>query len=100
MFFKQRAAENATLSYFFGCTGHGKAMYDSLHHKLLTLPAEVEIYLGHQAGSACGAGLSRKPASTIRVEQRFNPMLGMARIDDANLHGAVGAAACANSPLR
>lgn len=26
MFFKQRAAESATLSYFFGCTGHGIAI--------------------------------------------------------------------------
>lgn len=26
MFFRQRAAANATLSYFFGCTGHAKAV--------------------------------------------------------------------------
>ena len=26
MFFKQRAAENATLSYFFGCAGNGLPM--------------------------------------------------------------------------
>ena len=26
MFFQQRAAANATLSYFFGCAGHGKAV--------------------------------------------------------------------------
>lgn len=26
MFFKQRAAENATLSYFFGCAGLAKAV--------------------------------------------------------------------------
>lgn len=54
-------------------------LYDSLHHQLLTLPAELEIYPGHQAGSACGAGLSGKPASTIGFEQRFNPMLAMSR---------------------
>lgn len=52
-------------------------LYDSLHHKLLVLPAELEIYPGHQAGSACGAGLSGKPASTIGFEKRFNPMLTM-----------------------
>jgi glyoxylase-like metal-dependent hydrolase (beta-lactamase superfamily II) len=54
-------------------------LHDSLHHKLLTLPAELEIYPGHQAGSACGAGLSGKPASTIGFEKRFNPMLALAR---------------------
>jgi len=98
MFFRQRAAANATLSYFFGCIGQGKAvavdgrpdlagreremaalLQDSLHGKLLTLPGELEIYPGHQAGSACGAGLSGKPASTIGFEKRFNPMLAMPR---------------------
>lgn len=54
-------------------------LYDSLHTKLLSLPAELEIYPGHQAGSACGAGLSGKPASTIGFEKRFNPMLSMPR---------------------
>ena len=54
-------------------------LYDTLQTKLLMLPAELEIYPGHQAGSACGAGLSGKPASTIGFEKRFNPMLTMAR---------------------
>lgn len=54
-------------------------LYDSLQSKLLRLPNEVEIYPGHQAGSACGAGLSGKPASTIGFERRFNPMLSMSR---------------------
>ncbi|WP_230683046.1 MBL fold metallo-hydrolase [Variovorax paradoxus] len=84
-------------------------LYDSLHLKLLTLPADLEIYPGHQAGSACGVGLSGKPASTIGFEKRFNPMLSMpreafvealtaeiplqpadmARIMNANLRGAM-----------
>lgn len=54
-------------------------LYDTLHDKLLTLPPELELYPGHQAGSACGAGLSGKPASTIGFERRFNPMLSMGR---------------------
>ena len=55
------------------------ALYDSLHTRLLSLPGEMEIYPGHQAGSACGAGLSAKPASTLAFEKRFNPMLGLSR---------------------
>lgn len=50
-------------------------LYDSIHAKLLSLPNEVEIFPGHQAGSACGAGLSGKPSSTIGFEKRFNPGL-------------------------
>lgn len=82
-------------------------LYDTLKTKLLSLPPDLEIYPGHQAGSACGAGLSGKPASTIGFEKRFNPMLSlskeafvdtltaeipphpadMARIVEANLRG-------------
>lgn len=89
MFFRQRPTENAAFSYFFGCAGRpdlagreremAARLHDSLHRKLLNLPAELEIYPGHQAGSACGAGLSGKPASTIGFEKRFNPMLAMSR---------------------
>lgn len=52
-------------------------LWESLHGKLLNLPNELEIYPGHQAGSACGVGLSGKPSSTIGFEKRFNPALGL-----------------------
>ncbi|MDO9272066.1 MAG: MBL fold metallo-hydrolase [Rugosibacter sp.] len=52
-------------------------LHDSLHTKLLTLPDELEIFPGHQAGSVCGAGLSGKPSSTLGFEKRWNPALTM-----------------------
>lgn len=54
-------------------------LYDSLHSRLLALPDSLEIFPGHQAGSACGAGLSGKPSSTIGFEKRWNPALAMDR---------------------
>jgi len=56
-------------------------LHDTLHRRLLTLPAEVELYPGHTSGSACGAGLSGKPVSTVGFERRWNPMLAMNRDD-------------------
>jgi glyoxylase-like metal-dependent hydrolase (beta-lactamase superfamily II) len=52
-------------------------LYDSIHGKLLTLPESIEVYPGHFAGSACGAGMSGKPSSTIAFEKRWNPMLSL-----------------------
>ncbi|MFQ5973625.1 MAG: MBL fold metallo-hydrolase [Alphaproteobacteria bacterium] len=54
-------------------------LYESLHGKILTLPETVEVYPAHFAGSACGAGMSGKPATTIAFEKRFNPILMMDR---------------------
>lgn len=54
-------------------------LYDSLHQKLLSLPDDLEIFPGHQAGSACGVGLSGKPSSTLGFEKRWNAMLSMER---------------------
>lgn len=54
-------------------------LHDSIHEKLLTLPGELELYPGHFAGSACGAGMSGKPSSTIAFEKRNNPLLSKTR---------------------
>jgi hydroxyacylglutathione hydrolase len=72
---------------FSGAVGHpdlpGAArenavrLYSSLHEKLLTLPDEVEVYPAHFGGSACSAGLSGKPSSTIGFERRFNQALSL-----------------------
>jgi hypothetical protein len=39
----------------------------------------VEVYPAHFAGSACGAGMSGKPSSTIAFERRWSPMLQKTR---------------------
>jgi len=54
-------------------------LYDNIHAKLLALPDHVEIYPGHFAGSACGAGMSGKPSSTIAFERRWNTLLAKPR---------------------
>lgn len=54
-------------------------LHDSLQRQLLSLPDEIEIYPGHQAGSACGVGLSGKPSSTLAFEKRWNPALSLPR---------------------
>jgi glyoxylase-like metal-dependent hydrolase (beta-lactamase superfamily II) len=54
-------------------------LFDSIHRKLLTLPGDLEIYPGHFSGSACGAGISGKPSSTIAFEKRHSPMLSKSR---------------------
>lgn len=56
-------------------------LHDSIHAKLMTLPAELEVYPAHFAGSACGAGVSGKPSTTIGFEKRWNPLLAMSRAE-------------------
>ena len=54
-------------------------LHDSIHRKLLTLPGEIEIFPAHFAGSACGAGVSGKPSSTLAFEKRCNPWLSKSK---------------------
>ena len=54
-------------------------LYESLHSKLLCLPETLEIYPTHFAGSACGAGMSGKPCTTLAFERRFNPLLSVSK---------------------
>jgi glyoxylase-like metal-dependent hydrolase (beta-lactamase superfamily II) len=58
---------------------HAATLYESIRKKLLVLPETLEIYPAHFAGSACGAGMSGKPTTTIAFEKRFNPKLSMDR---------------------
>jgi glyoxylase-like metal-dependent hydrolase (beta-lactamase superfamily II) len=60
----------------------------SVRDKLLTLPGDLEVYPAHFAGSACGAGMSGKPASTIAFEKRWNSLLSL---DEAAFIEQVGA---------
>ena len=47
-------------------------MYDTLHHKLLQLGNEVEVYPAHGAGSMCGRNMSSETSSTIGEQRRSN----------------------------
>ena len=50
----------------------GEMLYDSLHHKLLTLPDETFVYPAHGAGSMCGKQLSDEAVSTIGEQRKYN----------------------------
>jgi hydroxyacylglutathione hydrolase len=52
-------------------------LYRNVHEKLLSLPGSLEVFPAHFAGSACGAGMSGKPSSTLAFEKRWNPALSL-----------------------
>jgi glyoxylase-like metal-dependent hydrolase (beta-lactamase superfamily II) len=56
-------------------------LHDSIHAHLLTLRDDIELYPAHFSGSACGAGMSGKPSSTIGFEKKWNSLLGKSRED-------------------
>jgi hydroxyacylglutathione hydrolase len=47
-------------------------LYDSLHHKLLTLPDKALVYPAHGAGSLCGKNMRAERSSTIGTERLTN----------------------------
>ena len=70
-----------------------RAMFGTLHERLLTLPPECEVWPGHLGGSLCGGpGMDMKVSSTIGYECRHNDLL---RIEDEDefVERAIGALA-------
>jgi hydroxyacylglutathione hydrolase len=50
-----------------------RAMYHTIHDKLMQLPDEVTVMPAHGAGSSCGKNLSTELTSTIGAQRRENP---------------------------
>ncbi|RAV18449.1 MBL fold metallo-hydrolase [Mycolicibacterium sp. GF69] len=50
-----------------------RAMYHTIHAKLMTLPDEVQVLPAHGAGSSCGKNLSTELTSTIGEQRLSNP---------------------------
>ncbi|MFL5821544.1 MAG: rhodanese-like domain-containing protein [Solirubrobacteraceae bacterium] len=54
-----------------------RAIFHSLHDKLLELPGETEVWPGHLGGSLCGGpGMDMKVSSTLAFERAHNELLG------------------------
>jgi len=54
-------------------TDLARAMYHSVHDKLLALPDDVTVMPAHGAGSSCGKNLSAELTSTIGEQRATNP---------------------------
>src|SRR5438105_8280737 len=53
-------------------------MFRTLRDRLLSLPAETEVWPAHLGGSLCGgAGMDMKVSSTLGYERRHNALLGV-----------------------
>ena len=50
-----------------------RAMYHTIHDKLMQLPDKVMVMPAHGAGSSCGKNLSTELTSTIGEQRRTNP---------------------------
>lgn len=67
--------------------GLARALYASLHEKLMTLPDETLVYPAHGAGSACGKNLSTETVSTIGEQRVSN--YALAPMSEAEFVAAV-----------
>lgn len=73
-----------------------RAMYHSIHDKLLRLPDAVTVMPAHGAGSSCGKNLSTELTSTIGEQRRTNPSvqpMGEADFVELITHGQPAAPA-------
>ncbi len=59
-----------------------RALYGSLHEKLLKLPDATRVFPAHGAGSACGKQLSSETSSTIGEQRRDNYALQITDVDE------------------
>jgi hydroxyacylglutathione hydrolase len=58
-----------------------RALHRSLSERLMSLPDWIEVYPGHVGGSACGAGISSNPFSTVGFERHHNELATEADVD-------------------
>ena len=63
-------------------TDLARAMYHSIHDKLLALPDDVTVMPAHGAGSSCGKNLSAELTSTIGEQRCTNPSVQPMSEDD------------------
>lgn len=59
-----------------------RALFHSLHDRLLTLPDGTLVYPTHVSGSLCGRVTNRMTVSTIGYERRNNPVLAIANEEE------------------
>ncbi len=58
-----------------------RALWRSLHERILTLPDDLPVYPTHGAGSFCSAPTGTKPTTTVGREKATNPLLSAADED-------------------
>ncbi|HZC99506.1 MAG TPA: MBL fold metallo-hydrolase [Actinomycetes bacterium] len=58
-----------------------RAVWRSLHERILTLPDDLTVYPTHGAGSFCSAPTGAEPTTTIGRETATNPLLAAADED-------------------
>jgi len=58
-----------------------RALWRSLHERILTLPDDLAVYPTHGAGSFCSAPTGAEPTTTIGREKATNPLLAAADED-------------------